>query len=424
MNLDFKLRLQKYPVSKLIGLSTVGIAKILNNAIYIILTLLVVRLTSISTEEIGFLTYILVVLTMATLVSDFGMTEAVQKFITYLDPKKVIGPVIIWKLIGTLFILCLIFIMDYFTGFLHFKSFFDYLLFSLAIISSVYNVVILVFNSINQEIKSSYYQLIYTFLLLVVLVICLQILNLNALTSSLIAITLSWFGATILIVRDLYSQGLIQLSLNLPKGFKSFSFSNLIFILAVVVYTQTDSIFIVNILGGSQGEFINGIYKPVAMIGFFPKVFSLLLTTPLLPIWSKLFDKQKFSTLKKTFAYGLGVLSVLGFATVLIGYFAGSFILNLLYANDDIAYQGSKVLFIILTGFVLHSVNYFSAYFLEAVNKEKIVRNTSLVQMLFYILAMLFFTRTSLLAPAIIFILTELISVVVYVRKILEFKRS
>ena len=159
MNLGFKLILQKYPISKLIGLSTVGIAKILNNAIYIILTLLVVRLTNITTEEIGFLTYILVVLTMATLVSDFGMTEAVQKFITYLNPKKVIGPVIVWKLIGTLFILCLIFITNYFTGFLHFKSIFDYLLFSLAVISSVYNVVILVFNSINQEIKSSYYQL-------------------------------------------------------------------------------------------------------------------------------------------------------------------------------------------------------------------------------------------------------------------------
>jgi O-antigen/teichoic acid export membrane protein len=160
------------------------------------------------------------------------------------------------------------------------------------------------------------------------------------------------------------------------------------------------------------------------MIGFFPKVFSLLLTTPLLPIWSKLFDKQKFNTLKKTFAYGLSVLSVLGFITVLIGYFAGGFILNSLYANDDIAQQGSRVLFIILAGFVLHSANYFSAYFLEAVNKEKIVRNTSLVQMFFYILGMLFFTKTSLLAPAIVFILTELISVVVYVKKILEFKKS
>lgn len=424
MNLGFKLTLQKYPISKLIGLSTVGIAKILNNAIYIILTLLVVRLTDITTEEIGFLTYVLVVLTMATLVSDFGMTEAVQKFITHLDPKKVIGPVIVWKLIGTLFILCLIFITNHFTGFLHFKSLFDYLLFSLAVISSVYNVVILVFNSINQEIKSSYYQLIYTFLLLVVLLACLKVLNLDALTSSLIAIIVSWFGVTILIVRDLYLQGLVKFSLNLPKGFKSFSFSNLIFILAVVVYTQTDSIFIVNILGGSQGEFINGIYKPVAMIGFFPKVFSLLLTTPLLPIWSKLFDKQKFNTLKKTFGYGLGILSILGFITVLIGYFAGGFILNLLYANHDIAQQGSRVLFIILAGFVLHSVNYFSAYFLEAINKEKIVRNTSLIQMFFYILGMLFFTKTSLLAPAIVFILTELISVVVYVKKILEFKKS
>ena len=108
----------------------------------------------------------------------------------------------------------------------------------------------------------------------------------------------------------------------------------------------------------------------------------------------------------------------------MIGYFAGGFILNLLYANHDIAQQGSRVLFIILAGFVLHSVNYFSAYFLEAVNKEKIVRNTSLVQMFFYILGMLFFTKTSLLAPAIVFILTELISVVVYVKKILEFKKS
>ena len=127
---------------------------------------------------------------------------------------------------------------------------------------------------------------------------------------------------------------------------------------------------------------------------------------------------------KKTFIYGLASLSLLGFVTILLGYFAGSFILNLLYANKDIVSQGSKILFIILAGFVLHSINYFSAYFLEAVNQEKIVRNTSFVQMFFYILGMLLFTKTSFLAPAIVFILTELISVAVYLKKILNLTQN
>lgn len=397
---------------KLIGISTVGFARVLNNSVYIILTLIVVRLTDISTEEIGRLSYVLVLLTIFTMVSDLGMTEGVQKFIQKGKPAKTIGSSVIYKLLFATGLYGLILILDLFTNFLLLDNFLDYLLFGLAMVGSVYNVVILTFNALDQQIKSTVYQIVYVVVLLLVLLGAITFMGINAITGTLLAIAISWIFTSLLIIVDLARQHFITATFHPPKGFLSFSFSNMMFIVAVMVLTQSDSIFIVNLISGEEGKYINGIYKSVAMIGFFPKVFGLLLATPLLPIWSKMEENKQFKQAKQILFGSLGFLAAIFVPLVAITYFFGGWILDFIFAREDITREGAMLLPLIIINFSIHSINYVIIYYFEAMDRIKQVRILSIFQMIIYLIGMFSFTRMGLYAPALVLLVAEVAGLV------------
>jgi len=420
--LPYLKKINKKSLLDIFAAGAVGVARVVNNSINIILTFLVVRIFAFDTQTIGQLTYILTALTIITLISDFGFGEVLQKFVNKMDPKKAISPAIFWKIIITLLFSLMVVLIEKISGFFLLENNLNLALFCLAIIGSTYNVIILLFNALEKPIRSVAYQFLYFGVTLVILFSSINIFQTPQITGTLLAIAGGWILTLIIMIVDLFLQKLLEFHIKLPKGFLGFCLVNFSLIAAIMYYTQTDSFYIVNYYGGEQGEYLNGVYKPIAFMGFLPKIFGIILATPLFPIWSRLFDKKDFKKLFKITNYSLLFLFLSGVSLFSLAFFFAQPFLDLVYANPDITENGKWTLPVIVGAFGLHSINYNLAFFMEAVEKKRLVFVVSFLQVLVFTASIMSLIGFGVIYVALSALLVELVGILFYGYNYLKIK--
>jgi O-antigen/teichoic acid export membrane protein len=392
---------------KKIGLLTVGVSRVLNNGVNFLITFILVRFAKISSEENGTMLYVLSLISIISLVTDFGMTEGLQKYVNNIDPKKIIGPAIFLEIgIVTL------------TGI--FIAFFDKqgiltggsnALFAIAIIMSVYNIIILVFNGLHQQLKSSIYQIFYVASSLSFLSLARFQFQMSGIDSALFGISAGWFVVNCLMIWDLYKQKLLSFHLFLPKEFIVFCLNNFIYILFYTILTQSDALFVRFNLGLEA----NSIYRSTVQIALFTRILGITVATPLLPIFSKKIHENKILEAKKILIIGCGLIFTILSFVFLFSLFFSQWFLYFVFQNSLIALEGKNIFPILILGFGIQSINLPLIYFLQSLGKEKLVRNVAIIQAIFYLGAMFIFYYKNIYWPAYTLLAVELfISLPVY----------
>lgn len=396
--------------SKKLGLLTVGLARVLNNGVVFLITLILVRFGGLSTSQIGAILYVLGLLTIISIFTDFGMTEGIQKFVNQTDPKKILGPALLLELIIVTIVGILIAVFDI-NGLITRGQ--NWLFFGV-VVMSIYNIIILSFNGLHQQLKASVYQIGYVLILLTSLCINFFVLGMEGLQSALLSFLIAWGIMNIAMVLDLWRGGLIEPSLHIPTDFIKFCLNNFVYIACFLVLTQTDILFIAFQLGDSQA----GIYRSTAQIALFTRIIGLAVSTPLLPIFSRLVYEKNWFKLRKIYI----LVQIFVFLCVGIMFISATFfgqgILQLLYNNSEVALTGGVILPLLVAALGIQSLNMPTIMLFQAFSRERIVRNGAIIQCSLYIVAMALLTRYNLIYPALILLALELLVLPFYYFKV------
>ena len=371
------------------------------------ITFILVRLGGVGTVEIGQVLYVLSIVTVLSLLTDFGMTEGLQKFVNQVSPKKIILPAICLEFVIVTLTALTALILD-FNGWIT-KG--EQLLFFVAVVMSSYNIIVLIFNGLHQQLRSSIYQVCYVTLLVSSLSVYYFFFNLPPLTSALLAFSVSWLMINGVMLLDLGYQGLLSIKdFEFNKDFIFFCLNNFIYVCGFMVLTQTDTLFINNILGDSA----TGIYKSSAQIALFSRVIGLSVATPLLPIFAKKVKQKDIQGINRILRMVLVFMAAIIGSLISVSFFLGSEILFLIYNNSQIASQGGFILFLLLIAFGIQNFNLPIIMLLQAVGLVSVPRNTVLVQAFLYIIPVILFTSYGIWLPALVLACVEVIALFVY----------
>lgn len=400
--LKHKLDNITYPTNlfTLFSFVTVGFARILNNGVLIVVTIIASNFAQADTATIGKLTYLFGVLTILTIITDLGMTEGLQKFVMTNDPKKYIGPSIILEGVIVAFTAVLVVLLDR-----QFGIFLGYGMYvGIALIASVYNIIILIFNGLMQQMKSSLYQIGYVLIYIVTFCILIFGFKNDIVASSLIGITIAWAVITFLMVIDLYMQGIVQLQRMLPRDYIMFCLNNLVYVVSFMIITQSDVLF----LNQFFGETATGIYKATSQLGLIPRVVGVVIITPIFPLMAKAFKDNSYVLLRRYFMISVTVIFLSGFILSGLSIFLGSRTLDFLFANAEITAKGAGILPILILLFALQSCNQLSALFWQVITKDSFVRNVGIVHAVIFIIGMIICARWSIYSVAWVALAVEL----------------
>lgn len=348
-----------------------GISRVVSNAAPLLVLFVLSKF--LPTEEIGLLSYFIAIITLIGIFTDFGMSEGVQRF---LPQNK--SPRLIFSTLSIEFVLCIIgalvfLILDtFFQG--NISKGYPWLMF-LIIIFSASNVVILIFNGLQDNFKTSLYFLLSTLIFLTVTFSLFLTGTTNAVVAFLLGRLISWVLFTIIPIVDLYIRKLIEFKFELPKGYIKFISNNMVVDISYSLFNQWDAILVINILGAFQ----NGVYKSVAFIASLPYALSVVLQTKLLPEYSLETSKGNKGAVLKSFNKYNKMLLALLIVVVIFSAVFSRLILSVTY-TQEISELGYAYLTPILLSVMLYVLAVPSVSVLLALQKEYIVRNMSLIQ--------------------------------------------
>ncbi len=371
-----------------------GSAKVLNNSTPIVLIIVLTRFGGLSVQMIGQIAYLFVFLAFVGLVAPIGMVEGVQKFLAekvsqQLPTKDLVSSVLTLNAATSFIVATVVFGLEKsFHTFNLYNGMSELLLLGV-IFFSCYHLIIPIFNGLGQSIRFGVYQIINSFLIIVVTFVSFFVLRIDPVQSCLFGILCGWGITSLLCLVDLFRQGNLHSKPKLPpKDFIHFCISNLASLIALTLITQTDSIFIVA-FGGDKSLELNGLYKSISQLGKFPMVVALMVYTPMLPIFVRQVSEGSLAQLKKTYTIGSGV--ILGFGGLMVAVCAlfSKNILNIIYNNPAIEAQNG--LLPVLIGYsVLQGWFWLIMYFWEATNHVQLLRNAVWAQFVLYFLGMIF----------------------------------
>jgi O-antigen/teichoic acid export membrane protein len=362
-----------------------GTARVFSNVTPILIFFLFAQLINI--EELGLLNYIISLLTIVGIFTDFGLPEAIQRFLPQTKEKAKLITYVVKLEFFIVFIGALIFLLidilnqnDLSKGYL--------LILIFTIIFSASNTIILIFNGLEKKFEVSKYFAISGLLFLILTIFFYFVLNFRPVTAFLLARLISWLLFTILPTYDLFKKGFLKkeaFDLKKHVKFNSFATNTFIYLGSLAVITQWDSILITNV----DGAYTNGMYKSVVFIATIPIILVTVLHTKLLPFFSKLTSEKKYSEISLELWKNVRGLLLLLFTGYIFSLYIYEFVLNVFLSQEIILQTGFLFPMILLSICIQILITPFIAV-IQAMGSEGIITKT-------YILATIAFVTISLI---------------------------
>jgi O-antigen/teichoic acid export membrane protein len=359
-----------------------GITRVISNITPIIIFFIFVHLLPVN--DIGLINYYISLITIIGVITDFGIPEAIQRFLPQTkDRKKLVSYSLLLEFILVTLGILTVLILEKVVGMNISRGYLPLLLIS--IFFSASNTIVLVFNGLEQKKKLSFYYLLMSSLFVFITFGLYLFLKVPAIESFLIGRIVSWILLTVIPLVDLYKQKLLKVEKDIFNGLKRFNlftFNTFAYILSGTVLAQWDSIWITN----NGGTHENGIYKSVYFIAAAPMVLATIVNTKLLPFFSELNGKGDREELKHQY-YRYQVYLVLIMSIIyLIQLPLYKIILPLLIPVEIVEQSGILFpLIFLFTSLYISSAP--SVSFLQAVGKERVIREVSIIQTVIFVIA-------------------------------------
>jgi O-antigen/teichoic acid export membrane protein len=359
-----------------------GIIRVFSNITPILIFFIFAQI--ISVEELGLINYFISVITIAGVFTDFGIPEAIQRFLPQVKDKAKLITYTIKLEIFVVFLGAFLFlIFDIITNQNLSKGYLLILL--LTFLFSASNTIILIFNGLRNQRKLSEYFALSSMLFLLLTFVFYYIFELNPVTSFLLARLISWSIYTVIPIYELNKAKLLTKEVFEPKAhnrFNQFALNTFIYMGGLTLLTQWDSILITNV----DGAYTNGIYKSVAFVATIPIVLVTILHTKLLPFFSQLSAEKKFDEIKIQLKNHTKYLTLILSFAFIIQFLIYKPILNI-FLKEEIVQQTGDLFPLIFLAVCLHILAspYISA--LQAIGQEKIIRNLTIIQVSIFIIS-------------------------------------
>lgn len=352
-----------------------GITRVVSNATPLFIIFAFSKL--IDTASLGELNYFLALITLIGVFTDFGLPEAIQRFVQQKDGKKYISATLAVETAVVLFGAVVVIILDLLTAGEITRG--QIFLLPLIIIFSASNTYILVFNGLQKD-KIFNLMMLGNATLFVLLTFGLFFAGLEPVESFLWGRLLSWIIFSVVPILILAKQNLLG-KIHLSKRFILFGLNSFVIVFSYAVLNQWDSIIVTQF----RGEAVNGIYKSVAVLATVPNVLAVILQTRLLPEYSKLVAqgevKKTIQSMSKYTLLGLGITAT----SLIVAQLFNSDILALFYTSE-IADFGQQYFAIILAGSLFYVSAVPAMMTLYAIGRESLLRNITVVQVIIYLL--------------------------------------
>lgn len=348
-----------------------GISRVISNITPVFI--LFVFSKFLQPEELGTLNYFIAIITIISILADFGVSAAIQNYLPKSKSPRLIYTTLLLGLLIVFIASTVILVIDVSTNYSISRGY--PILLAVISLFSISNLSILVFNGLGNRVKTSVYFILSSILFIAVTFILYFGGYTDPILAFLIGRLVSWIVFTIVPVSDLLINKHIETKFELPKRFLKFSFNNTIVGLSYTLFTQWDSILVINVLG----EFQNGIYKSVSFIGNLPYAVAVILQTKLLPEYSSLVHSRDFTKMKKGYLRYTLMLVLTGIIVTVLSFPLAKPAISFIY-TPEIANEGSQYLPLLLLAAFIYVASIPSATVLLTMGKDHIVRNASILQ--------------------------------------------
>lgn len=358
-----------------------GIMRVFSNITPVVIFFIFAQIVNVS--ELGLINYFISLITILGIFTDFGLPEAIQRFLPQVkDKAKLITYTIKLEILIVLIGAFLFLMLDLLTKGDFSKGYLFILI--LTFIFSASNTIILIFNGLEEKKKLTEYFAYSSLLFLTITFNLYFIFDFDPVTSFIYGRLISWAIYTIIPLYHLYKQKLLlQQEFNIKQHtkFNKFAKNTFIYMASLTLLTQWDSILITNI----DGTYTNGLYKSVAFIATIPIVLITILHTKLLPLFSKLNAKKRFQEIQMLLQKYIKYLLIILGISFLIQLFIYKYILNIFLTEEVVKNAGHlfPIIFLAVCLQILISP-YISA--LQAIGQARILRNLTIIQVFTFIL--------------------------------------
>ncbi len=358
-----------------------GTIRVFSNITPILIFFIFAQILNI--EELGMLNYIISLITVVGIFTDFGIPEAIQRFLPQTKNKaKLITYTLKLEFLvvftGAIFFLILDLLSqnDFSKGYL-------FLLF-FTILFSASNTIILIFNALDEKNTVSKYFGLTALTFLLMTMFFYFILGFEPILSFIYGRLISWLIYTLIPIFNLIKQGFLEkdiFSFKKQTSFNRFALNTFIYLGSIALITQWDSILITNI----DGVHTNGIYKSVAFIATTPVVLVTILHTKLLPFFSKLNAKKRFSEITKELWKNIKHVSILLLFIYLISLLIYEQILNV-FLMEEIVQEAGFLFPILVLAICIQILTTPFVATLQAIGRENIIAKVSILQVIVFLI--------------------------------------
>jgi O-antigen/teichoic acid export membrane protein/glycosyltransferase involved in cell wall biosynthesis len=357
-----------------------GTTRVLANVTPILIFFVFAQVLNVT--ELGLINYFISLITIIGIFTDFGIPETVQRFLPQSKNKQsLVTHTILLEFIIVLLGAVIFFLANLFFQIDLAKGYLPLLI--LIIIFSASNTIILIFNGLNREKFLTKYFALSSIVFASTTFLLYFFLGIGPIYAFLLGRLISWIMLTILPLYTLIKENLIKFSKGRQyktRRFNKFAINTFAYLGSITLLTQWDSIWITHV----DGPHVNGIYKSVVFIATIPIALVTVIHTKLLPFFSNLAGQKKYTeimkNLKKYSMYLLLILVPAGIIQLLIH----RPFLNIFLREEIVAEAGHvfPIVFFAICAYIL-SAPYICA--LQAIGKEKTIRNLSLLQLFIFI---------------------------------------
>lgn len=388
----------------LIGISTHGVGKILSQAAPVALIMVMSRYVSI--EELGFLSFIIAVVSIFSTLSELGLSNSQNKFLV--EDVALLSPILNWEIVLALLVGSFLLLIDLTTN--CFSGYGFYLF--LVTVASSFSVIVSVFSGMLFLVESGLYQTLASILFFAGTLFLFFKAHFNTVDSVLLARIGSWGILNFFMLLRLYFSGLYHWAWKLPKTVWLFAFHTFWFSSVELVVAQVDVLMVKAILGDRWA----GVFKPASLLGVAPMVLGTLIAAPLLSILSRQIIEAPLHAwlLTRKLAVGLFLMLVIIFLGVSL---LSQEILAQVF-TPAIALDGSMVFLLMLASTCLYVVGMpLQEFFLAKGDSSYVGRIATLRLVIFIVTALPSVYHSGILGISLVHFLIYLVSFVAYVVK-------
>lgn len=369
--------------TKLVPMFLVGLSRVLNNGAGFLITIILIRILNVDSLNLGYAQNVLAIFTIISVVSDFGLVEALQRQVNIKNPRDHIFSSILLSFFIKLFIGAIVVMANIYFNFLHLNY---PILFLFLSASTIFNSLFLIYNGIGKRIISTLFLIFYVTLLLACTIFLSSYFRSSAdlvIASYLIASCIT----SIFILVKLHIDNLLNYRFKLPNmDFIKICLSNSVFWLTAMILTQTDVIFINLFHSPTQA----GYFKSIAQVALIVRVSGLLINTSLLPYIAKNYsltaNARNLAIIKNI--YKLLFVSVFALGLLFVFSLLNSrLILNFIFNNSEITNFGLLILPILILIYGSQTIQTVISTLWQGIGNSKNILTASLLQLFLYVFA-------------------------------------